>query len=456
MPELERVYRQLDQIFKNMLGLPYPQDLRRVYHLMDQLGQPHAAFPSIIVTGSKGKGSTATFLAALLEHPSRKIGLFTGPHLHSYRERFKINGLDIDPATFVALFDEVWETVQQGPDQEEISRFEIITAMAMLYFARAGVDLAVLEVGLGGRFDAVNVAQKVALSVFTPLELEHIHALGPTLEAIVYHKSGVMRPHGLAVTSHQSDHARHLLEQAAAAIGADLRPADTLWQYHPATLKLNLEGGLLTQEFEATGPDDRRYHLQSRLAGTFQLENALTALGAAYLLEDCRIPNLAGLRTAVIPGRFEAVATDPLVIVDGAHTPNAMRELAATLQNLAGTPVWVLGFLRDKQINIMLQQLPLAGHTVFLHRLHTYRAATIEQIQANLTQTPAHLEAHDTDLAATIEAARQVARCLPGGYVCVTGSLYTAAETRAALGLLDPATAQEAAWLAELDQGYPR
>ena len=452
MEELEKAYRQLDQLFKSMHGLPYPNDLTRVYWLMERLGSPHKTLPAVIVTGSKGKGSTATFLAALMLGDGKKVGLFTGPHLHSFRERFKINGEDIDAVTFVALYQEVWATVQKYPELEGVSRFEIVTAMAFLYFSRAAVDLAVLEVGLGGRFDAVNVALNHQLAVFTPLELEHLHALGPTLENIVYHKSGVMRAQGIAVTSRQSPQAQDLLEEAAVKMQAELRYREDYWRYRPGTLKLELNGTKLGQHFEADGPDGQVYQLQTGLAGTFQVENALTALSAAYILEDQKIPNLAALADAIIPGRLEAVATDPLVIIDGAHTPNAMRELAATLQNMEGTPVWVLGFLRDKQIDKMLAELPLEGRAVFLYELHSYRGAAVEQIKESLTQTPAQLEVFQNDLKGAIEAARQTARTLPGGYVCVTGSLYMVSEARVALNLLDPDTAQEARILAELDQ----
>ena len=452
MSNLEEVYRQLDARFRRMLGLPYPRDLSRVYRLMEGLDSPHRAFPAPIVTGSKGKGSTATFLASLLAGTGRRVGLFTGPHLHTYRERIKINDQEIDPASFVSLFEEVWTTVQSQPALNGVSRFEIITAMAFLYFARAGVDMAVLEVGMGGRYDAVNVAMNSPLAVFVPIEREHLYALGPTLADVVDHKAGIMRRDGQAITSPQSNEVSGQLERAAKKIGCSLWQTSELWCYQPDSLALGLVDGRLIQEFEAVGPDGQAHSIRSGLAGTFQLENALTALGAASLLTSQPLP-LTALETATIAGRLEAVAYDPLVIVDGAHTPNAVRELVATLERLGGRPVWVLGFLRDKPVAEMLILLPLEGQTVFLCEIDSYRTASLEQVQSGLTRKPAQLELFGPNLAGAIEAARQVARQLPGGYVCVTGSLYMAAQTRVLMGLLDPSTANEAAFLSHLEKG---
>ena len=463
MSTIEAVYQELENIFRAVTD-PYPRDLTRVHHLLDRLGRPDAAFPSVIVTGSKGKGSTATFLAALLEKSSQKvpilqpstIGLFTGPHLHTYRERIKLNGVDIGIEEFVGLFEEVQAAIKSDPAGGYVSRFEIITAMALLHFARAGVKLAVLEVGQGGRYDAVNVAHNSPLAVFTPIEMEHVRVLGPTQADIVHHKAGIMRAGKKAITSRQTPEVEAMLKAAAAELNVTLRETGEFWRYIPQTLKLHLESGKLWQEFEATGRDGQVHRLRTGLAGTFQVENTLTALSAAQMLAGMGLsasPNLSALQNAAIPGRLEVAGQNPLVLLDGAHTPNAVRELVRTLASFSGTPVWVMAFLKEKNIEEMLRLLPLEGRPLILTELHSHlkRRATANEAKAAFEQTKAQV-IEEPDLGRAIAAAQQVASEIPGGYVCITGSLYLVAEARAHLGLLDPATAAEAELIRRIEQ----
>jgi dihydrofolate synthase/folylpolyglutamate synthase len=478
MSTIEAVYQELENIFRAVTD-PYPRDLTRVHHLLDRLGRPDAAYPSIIVTGSKGKGSTATFLAALLEksrqppvvssqklpnlhpssfilHPSSLIGLFTGPHLHTYRERIKLNGVDIGIEEFIGLFEEVQAAIKSDPAGGYVSRFEIITAMALLHFARAGVDLAVLEVGQGGRYDAVNVAYNSPLAVFTPIEMEHVRVLGPTQADIVHHKAGIMRAGKQAITSRQTPEVEDMLKAAAAELEVTLKQTGEFWRYTPRTLKLHLENGRLWQEFEATGPADQKYRLRTGLAGTFQIENTFTALAATQMLAEMGLsgqPELSALQNAAIPGRLEVAGQDPLVLLDGAHTPNAVRELVRTLENFSGTPVWVLAFLKEKNIEEMLRLLPVEGRPLILTELHSHlkRRATTGEAKAAFEQIKAPV-IEEPDLGRAIATARQVAAEIPGGYVCITGSLYLVAEARVHLGLLDPATAAEADLIRRIEQ----
>jgi dihydrofolate synthase/folylpolyglutamate synthase len=454
--ELEDVYRALAEAGQQGLHEPYPAGLGRMYPLLERLGSPHAAFPVVIVTGSKGKGSTATFLANLLQYspkttPPPKIGLFTGPHLHTYRERIRLNGLMISRADFAALFREIWQAAHRAPDLGFISRFELLTILAFLYFARQGVELAVMEVGMGGTYDAVNVAQNSPLAVFTPVELEHVATLGPTLADIVRHKSGIMRQAGLAVTSPQTPEVLGWLQAAAHTLAASFHQAGELWQYQPASLRVSLEAGQFSQRFAATGPAGESHQVLSRLAGTFQVENALTALAAATLLHQAGLsgpPDPAGLAQATLPGRFEVAGQAPLVILDAAHTPNAIRQLVQTLSGLELTPAWVLGFLRDKNIPEILRLLPLEGRPLFLTEVHSRRRAEMPLILDNLHQTPASLQVAPSP-AKALDLARQAVNS--NGAVCLTGSLYLVGEARAYLGLLEPETAAEARLIATLE-----
>lgn len=434
----------------------YPAGLARMYPVLERLGSPHRAFPVVIVTGSKGKGSTATFLANLLQHSPQtaappKIGLFTGPHLHTYRERIRLNGVMISPADFASLFAEIWQTTRRTPDLGFISRFEILTILAFLYFARQGVDLAVMEVGMGGTYDAVNTAQNSPLAVFTPIELEHAAILGPTLADIVRHKSGILRQGRLAVTSPQSPEVLGWLQAAAQAQAVSFHQAGELWQYQPDSLSVTLEAEKFSQRFEAIGPGGESYQILTRLAGTFQVENALTALAAATLLHRngfSGLPDPAALAQAVLPGRFEVAGQHPLVLLDAAHTPNAIRQLIQTLAGLELKPAWVLGFLRDKNIPEILRLLPLEGRPVFFTEIHSRRQAVMEFILDSLEQTPSLLKVAPA-LPEALDQARQAVGS--AGAVCLTGSLYLVGEARVYLGLLDPATAAEARLIAALE-----
>lgn len=452
MDRLEEVFRKLAEAGRQGLHEPYPAGLDRMYPLLERLGSPHAAFPVVIVTGSKGKGSTATFLANLLQHSPKtqpKIGLFTGPHLHTYRERIQLNGEMISQADFISTFDEIWQAARRAPDLGFASRFELLTILALLYFARQGVDLAVMEVGMGGLYDAVNVAQNSPLAVFTPIELEHVATLGPTLADIVRHKSGIMRPHASAVTSRQTPDVMTQLAEAAGALAVEFHRAEDFWSYKPDSLRVALENGRFSQSFEAIGPGGDNITLQTRLAGTFQVENALTALAAATLLHQkglAAAPDPAALLQARLPGRFELVNHEPPVLLDGAHTPNAIRQLVETLDGLKLQPAWVLGFLKDKNIAEMLRLLPLEGHPVFFTNVRKYRQAEMPVIIENLHQTPSIL-----GTASSVAEALDQANHSTTELICLTGSMYLVGEARAALGLLDPETAAEARLITELE-----
>ncbi len=458
--DLEEVFQRLAEIGRQGLHESYGAGLDRMRPLLARLGQPQAAFPAVIVTGSKGKGSTATFLANLLQYSPRnnrplKIGLFTGPHLHTYRERIRLNGAMIDPDEFAAFFEEIWQTARQAPDLGFISRFEILTILALLYFARQGVDLAVMEVGMGGTYDAVNIVEDSPLAVFTPIELEHAAILGPTLADIVRHKSGIMRPHARAVSSRQTPEVSEWLQNAAQSLQVNFHPAREFWRYRPGSLKVTLENNTFTQGFAATGPDRHEFSLQTRLAGTFQVENALTALAAATLLHQQGLagtPDPAALLGASLPGRFELAGNgkNPPVLLDAAHTPNAIRELVQTLAALELNPVWALGFLKDKNIAEMLRLLPLENRPVILTNVHSRRQADMPGVLASFEQTPSSLTVCPS-LPEALEAACTIAAQDKGGLVCLTGSLYLVGEARGVLGLLDPATAAEARLIAEVE-----
>jgi dihydrofolate synthase/folylpolyglutamate synthase len=460
--DLAEVFRRLAEVGRQGLSESYGAGLGRMRPLLARLGQPQAAFPVVIVTGSKGKGSTATFLANLLQHSPKdgalpKIGLFTGPHLHTYRERIRLNGVMIEAAEFVALFEEIWQTARQAPDLGFISRFELLTILALAYFARQGVDLAVMEVGMGGIYDAVNIVENSPLAVFTPIELEHAAILGPTLADIVRHKSGIMRPNAQAVTSRQTPDVAGWLQAAAQALKVDFHFAREFWNFRPGSLKVALEDGRFAQSFTATGPGsqpgDPDYLIKTRLAGTFQVENALVALAAANLLQQQGLtgaPHPAALLQAALPGRFELAGENPVVLLDAAHTPNAIRELVQTLASLDVQPTWVLGFLKDKNIAEMLRLLPLENRPVFLTEVHSRRKAAMPQVLDSFEQNPSSLTVSPT-LAEALDEARSIAAKGPGGLVCLTGSLYLVAEARATLGLLDPATAAEAHLIAEVE-----
>jgi dihydrofolate synthase/folylpolyglutamate synthase len=394
--------------------------LDRVEALLAALGHPERQYALVQVGGTNGKGSTAALLAACLAAAGRRVGLYTSPHLVSFRERIRVNG---EPISEDGVVDGV-EALGTLVARLDATMFEATTALALDHFAREGVEIAVLEVGLGGRLDATTVGAPV-LTVLTRIDRDHEAVLGSSLEAIAREKAAIVRS-GVALSAAQVPEVEAVIVQRAAAAGVPL-----LLEGRDLAVTVEAQS-LAGQVITCRGPGWVLAGASLALAGTFQPSNALLAVAAARHLGVGE----AAIRTALgrlrWPGRFEVRPGDPVLILDGAHNPGAARALADSLRALCPDVALTLvfGVSRDKDAAAMLRALgPLAEH-VILTRAANPRAAEPEALQPLVPAGPARVDvARDVlkALALAVEDPRTP-------MACVTGSLFVVAE---ALALLD-------------------
>ncbi len=381
--------------------------LERMERALAALGHPEARFPVLHVGGTNGKGSTCAMAAAALRAAGHRVGLYTSPHLVRFNERIAVDGTAISDAALAAAVDEIrracpWHDA--GPDGDRLTYFEFATLVGLLHLAREGVRVAVVEVGLGGRFDATNVVVP-RVTAIARIGLDHTQLLGDTVEQIAFEKAGIFKPGVPAVVhANQPPAALETLRSEALRRGAPFVVAAGDW---PGPIAL-------------AGPHQRGY----------------AGLAAAALRQLARagvpIPEDAiarGIATARWPGRLEEVAG---VLLDGAHNPDGAAALAAALRFMhPGRPVeLVFGVLSDKDHAGMLAALAGAVRRMHVVAPATPRARPAEEVRALAVSLGSPADAHPST-ADAIACARGAAA--DGALVCVAGSLYLVGEARALL-----------------------
>lgn len=392
--------------------------LDRVHRLLAATGHPERALPPVIhVAGTNGKGSTVAMLRAGIEGAGQSAHVYTSPHLARFHERIRVAGRLIDEAALTALLDEC--LAANGP--EPITYFEITTVAALLAFARRPADWTLLEVGLGGRLDATNVIARPAMTVITPVDLDHQQYLGDTLAEIAFEKAGILKRGIPCVVGAQQDAAMEVIERQAARMGSPLLAQGQHW--HVA-----VERGRLVYQDE-TGLRDLPL---PNLAGPHQIDNAGMALA---VLRHLRFPD-AALEAAVSradwPARMQRLRKGPLVELadgadvwlDGGHNPAAGGVLAETLRAMPKRPTHlVCGMLRTKdaagylrplaEVAASLTAVAIPGETATLTAEETAAASRAAGIETFLADSP-----HD--------AVRRIAETAPGARILICGSLYLA------------------------------
>jgi len=409
-------------------------DVDRPRRLLALLGDPHKRFPSIHIAGTKGKGSVAAISAACLRLAGLRVGLYTSPHLREFRERIRILTPDdadgrISEAAFVEAMARVRPAVEQTPG---ITWFEIVTALAFDYFAAAGVDIAVVEVGLGGRLDATNVLLP-DVAVITSLSLDHTQLLGNTLAEIAFEKGGIIKTGVPVVVAPQPPEALATLEGLAAERGAPLVAVGRDWRYEvtrPGEQQVVTTAGGPAQTFIPPGTV-----FPVGLRGRHQADNAAVAL-AALERARTRFPGLTvadmqrGLATVAWPGRLQLLQSGPgrpAVLVDSAHNDDSAAKLVAALREEYAYDRLVLlfGAPEDKNVAGMLSRLlPLADEVIMTTANHP-RSATPEQLAAmanDLGHAAAVTHSVVEGLAVALAAAG------PGDLVCATGSIIVVGD----------------------------
>lgn len=385
--------------------------LGRVQELLSRVGSPQHAFQTVLVGGTNGKGSTAAVLASMLHAQGRRTGLFTSPHLTRFTERFQVDGQELPSGTV----DTALERLRPHAEDTGATFFEIVTALGALLFAEAGIQTAVMEVGLGGRLDSTN-ALDPALSVITGVALDHTEILGNTLEAIAAEKAGILRAGRPAVTGVAAD-LLPLLRATRAdlwALGQEMRvQTHSLgWQGAEVALKL----------------PDTALEFQTPLLGAHGARNAALAAAAAWRLGVGGAAIRAGAAAARWPGRLEVLPSGGLgarLLLDGAHNPDGARALAATLLELGVPPVPVIfGAAGDKDVGGVVQALrPHVSHAVLTRATLSPRAAVAADLAPLFAGLPVTLTESPGEALAVLTALKA-----PLALAC--GSLYLIGELR--------------------------
>jgi dihydrofolate synthase/folylpolyglutamate synthase len=393
---------------------PETLSLDRVNVLLDRLGRPDRAYRSIHIAGTKGKGSTAAMIESCLRAAGYRTGCYTSPHLHTFRERMRVDNDYISREMFAQLVDELEPHLKTI---DEVTWFEIVTTLAFMFFARSQIDVAVLEVGLGGRFDATNVVTPL-VSVITSLSMDHMNLLGNTIEQIAFEKAGIIKRQVPVVSAPQVPEALDVIRRVARMRGAKLIVP------HPPTPSPEIKQPISGEGVAQPGV---------RLLGAHQRINASVALAALQVTNERGLPISDeavqhGLATVKWPGRLEVLSRDPLVVVDGAHNGDSAQKLAAALREVFHLDRWtlIIGISADKDIAAILDGLlPIAGRVIVTQASNS-RAAKAETIGTQITD-----RGGEPTQAASVAEAIDIALQNRSPSI-ITGSLFTVADAREA------------------------
>ncbi len=444
-------------------------DLAHMRVLLAALGHPEKSFASVLIAGTNGKGSTAATLASIVRASGLRAGLYTSPHLVHINERIRINGEAISDDDFALLHDVVDRTAERLVSEGDLpwhpSFFETLTAMAFEHFARVRPDLAVLEVGMGGRLDATNVVEP-RLSIITDISLDHQKYLGNTVAEIAREKAGIIQPGGVVVTLPQLPEANDVIGNTILEVGARVVSAvDYVPPVSPASAQYMVPreaGGGWSQPssqypVSSNQPNNitsirQRYALdvlgeqilvESPLAGRHQLRNVALAIAATVELRQQGLAQITpssiarGIRETHWPARFQVLPAEggrPEFVFDVAHNPAGAWALRATLSSVyEGRPLTlVFGVMRDKAVQEIVEILfPVAEHVIVTHA-QTPRAASTDEIRQAASRVVGDIHEASEVVSALNEAIRITA---PGGLVVVTGSIYIVGEAMPLLGI---------------------
>lgn len=389
--------RALRNLCQPVRAADYPRSLDALRRLLAEVGNPHKRYPALVVAGSVGKGTTAARTAAMLQSGGFTVGLYTGPHLHHFRERFRINGAMISPGELV----EASETLRRATERagQRYSTFEQATALALWWFAQARVDVAVLEVGIGGRWDAVNVVPNAG-ALIAPIEMEHAAMLGGSLASIAFHKAGIIQPNGSACSAPQSPVVEDVLRDVAQTQNAALDFAP--FEHLP------------------------RCACQSLMARGILNHRVL----------DVQVD-------ARLPGRLETITLNGRrIVIDGGHTALAgsrLRALIDTLLRPEETARLLVGMLDDKDAQALLLPFDEARFTVMLTQAPGHRGAAALALRERARLRRARVIV-EPNLNAALNSLLDAPEALP----VVAGSLRMAAAAREAFGLLSADELEEA------------
>ena len=417
-------YEKAVEKINSLLRFGMQPGLERIEKLLLRLGSPQNHLSFVHVAGTNGKGSTCTMISSVLCSAGYKTGLFLSPFVTEFRERIQVSGEMIPKEKLAGLLEIVMPLVEQmAKDGEVVTEFELITTLALLWFREENCDIVVLEVGLGGRFDATNIIKTPLVSVITHISFDHTTILGDTIEKIAFEKAGIIKENGVTVVySDQFPDAVEVIKQVA----KKKRNRIVFSDYSETIVESkNIDG----TDFRYRG---KAYHLP--LVGEHQIKNAATALKAieilcqkGFIISDQAI--LDGLKSAFFAARMEVLSKQPLVILDGAHNPDGAQALKKAIQDYVKQDkiVGIIGMLRDKDYKKSLSYLAPCFSDIIIVSPNQPRALSCEEFCKEAKQFCLNVIATDS----LSNAAKQAFKLSgPSGAVVICGSLYLASEIR--------------------------
>jgi dihydrofolate synthase/folylpolyglutamate synthase len=419
------------------LSAPYDPNgwkLERVERLLELVGNPHLKLKVIHIAGTKGKGSTSAIVASILKEAAYKVGLYTSPHLVTFRERIAINDDMISKEQVCEMVEYIKPYVEKLQKEDNvgiISFFDVYTVIAMLFFEFEKVDFAVLEVGLGGRLDATNVVNPL-VSVITPISYDHITILGDTLTAIAGEKAGIIKENGYVISSLQEPEALKVIKDTCEKKNA------ILFQVGEDIIYEKTQTGAFN-EFGVHGIFGKYDHLVVQLLGEHQIINATTAVGAIECLRfhGIEIPSSSiksGMFNIKWKARVEVVQYNPIIILDVAHNSASAKALSDTIKNTFGYQklILIFGIALHKDVRGMGEYLCPIADKIILTKINNLRAMTPEAIKEELMDF-----CDDFIITQDTQSAIQIAKSIatPLDLICITGSFYLAGEAMRILNI---------------------
>jgi dihydrofolate synthase/folylpolyglutamate synthase len=411
-------------------------NLDRMIHMLRAVGDPHLGLRCLHIAGTKGKGSTAAMTASILAAAGHRTGLYTSPHLVSFRERVRMNGRLISEADVVRLVEEVRPIIESMRDSDIglPSFFDAYTLIGLLHFAQQKVDVAVMETGLGGRLDATNVVQPMACGI-TRIGIDHTLELGDTIAEIAWEKAGIIKPGLSVVSAPQAPEVVEVLEAACLERGAQLLMVGA---HGPRVIGTRTEGAD-RQVFTIEGLERLYLDLACPLLGAYQAENAAVAIGLVELasrrgIEAGEEAIRKGIASVRWPGRFQIVSRRPDIVLDGAHDEVSARALAKTIEAVfpGRRVILVLGVHRDKDARAIVRELCPLADMVIATASSSPRALDAYELQRAAFSHSKHTSAYTPVSLAVREAVNDARR---DDLILITGSLYVVGEAMMALGV---------------------
>ena len=434
MPEkhLEAEYQASLEYLVNLTTFGINFGLGRIEELLKRLGNPERALRVIHVGGTNGKGSTTVMIARILKASGHKVGVFTSPHMHDWRERMVINGLMISKERVIQVIKRVVPLLEDMVAEgfEHPTEFEVSTALSFLYFAEEKVDFAVIEVGLGGAIDSTNVVTPL-ISVITNVGMDHMDYLGSDVVSIAKVKAGIIKPNSIVVTASENPDVIQVLRDQAKIMGVPLWLVgeDVRWE--------SKWSGELEQEFDLVGLHSTYSKLRLKLIGLHQLYNAATAVTVCEVLQSeygVKIPRkaiYAGLSEVEWPGRLELLSLKPKVLLDGAHNVDGALALVQALPFYTRARlILCLGMLADKEREKVVTMLVPLADEIIITRPDSPRAGDWRALGSLAEEYGRPVSCIENPKEAVIYA---LSRLEEHDMLCVTGSIYMLADARLAL-----------------------